>query len=53
MKKNPIFKFFISLRLTVVLLAFSLVIIFTTFLTVYFMAKRRQGFGRKKFSEDG
>ena len=28
MKKNPIFKFFISLRLTVVLLAFSLVIIF-------------------------
>ena len=32
---------------------FSLVIIFTTFLTVYFMAKRRQGFGRKKFSEDG
>lgn len=28
MKKNPIFKFFTSLRLTVVLLAFSLVIIF-------------------------
>jgi len=28
MKKNPIFKFFISLRLTVALLAFSLVIIF-------------------------
>ena len=28
MKKNPIFKFFTSLRLTVVLLAFSLLIIF-------------------------
>ena len=32
---------------------FSLAIIFTTFLVVYFMAKRRQGLGMKKLRESG
>jgi len=32
---------------------FSLTIIFTTFLFVYFMAKRRQGFGVKKVGAEG
>ncbi len=32
---------------------FSLAIIFTTFLVVYFMARRRRGLGLKKLTESG